>query len=161
MGEGILMYGLLHGRISKACQTIAKVLDDIKTQGFSRISPFSIGLVEQRMQRFAKQHGIPLASKDIFMDSKHIKHATRALKEEKNIKVPERDLIKFPIKRRKMSLFYDKRTSNFTYTDGKNKFIVHPNYSLKMPNGKMKVVNFITASKVDGTEFNQKNYIKV
>ena len=136
MGEGVLMYGLLHGKLSKACQKIANVLDDIRINGFSRITPFSIGIVEKRMQRFAKQYGIPLASKDIFMDSKHIKHATRALKEEKNIKVSERDLINFPIKRRKMSLYYDKRSSNFTYTDGKNKSIVHPNYSLKMPNGK-------------------------
>ena len=145
----------------RAKEKIMTVLSDIRRQGFSRISPFKIGNVEKRMSNFAERNNIELGSRDVYMSPSAIAHATRDSKQEKGITVPGSDLAGFPSNRHKMSLYYDSTTKNFTYTDGKTKYIIHPNYRLTLPNGKKKVVNFITASKTDGKEFNQRNYTKI
>lgn len=50
----------------------------------------------------------------------------------------------------------------FIYTNGRSKFIVHPNYEIKISRDKFKVINFITATKAkDKKEFNGKRYIKI
>ena len=50
----------------------------------------------------------------------------------------------------------------FIYTDGKSKFIVHPNYQMKVSREIVKLVNFITATRrTDKKEFNGKRYIKI
>lgn len=147
--------------MQQAKAKISQVLYDIRTQGFSKISPFKIGGVEKRMAEYAKRNGIELGSKDVYMSPSAIAHATRESKQAKGIAVSSNDLVSFPANRKKMSLYYDSTTRNFTYTNGKTKYIVHPNYRLTLPNGKEKVVNFITASKTDGNEFNQRNYTKI
>lgn len=138
------------------------VLSDIRRQGFSRITPFKIGSVEKRMSDFAKSNGIELGSRDVYMSSSAIAHATRDSKRAKGLSVSDEDLTAFPGRRRKMDLYHDTRTGNFTYTDGKTKYVVHPNYEIKMPGGKRKLVNFITASKViDKYEFRMEEYKKI
>ena len=138
------------------------VLSDIRRQGFSRISPFKIGSVEKRMSDFAGLNGIKLGSKDVYMSSSAIAHATRDSKQAKGLTVSDADLASFPSKRKKMSLYFDTRTGNFTYTDGKTKYIVHPNYEIKMLGGKRKLVNFITASRLNSPqEFIMKKYKKI
>ena len=70
------------------------------------------------------------------------------------------ELINFPTARFKMELYYDKEC--FIYTNGISKFIVHPNYEIKISRGKVKVVNFITATKIkDPAEFTLPKYIKI
>ncbi|CDA95962.1 unknown [Prevotella sp. CAG:1320] len=140
---------------------ILSVLSDIRKQGFSRVPPFKIGGVEKRMSEFAVGNGIELGSRDMYMSSRAIAHATRDSKRAKGLAVPDADLADFPSRRKKMSLYYDSDKGNFTYTDGKAKYVIHPNYRLTMPGGKKKVVNFITASRTDGKEFNQRNYTKI
>lgn len=147
---------------AQAKEKILSVFSDIKQQGFSRISPFKIGSVEKRMKEFARQNGIELGSKDLYMSSAAIAHATRDSKKAKGLTVSEMDLASFPSKRKKMDLYYDSRTGNFTYANGRVKYIVHPNYSIKMPGGKQKLVNFITASKIeDKREFGMGVYKKI
>ena len=59
-----------------------------------------------------------------------------------------------------MELYYDKEC--FIYTNGISKFIVHPNYEIKISRRKVKVVNFITATKIkDPAEFTLPKYIKI
>ena len=59
-----------------------------------------------------------------------------------------------------MDLYYDGEC--FIYTNGRSKFIVHPNYEIKVSRGKFKVVNFITATKAkDKKEFNGKRFVKI
>lgn len=138
------------------------VLSDIRRQGFSRITPFKIGSVEKRMADFARRNGIELGSRDVYMSSSAIAHATRDSKRAKGLSVPDEDLTAFPSRRKKMDLYYDTRTGNFTYTNGKSKYVVHPNYEIKMPGGRRKLVNFITASRInDATEFGLPEYRKV
>ena len=114
----------------QAKEQIMTVLADIKRQGFSRITPFKIGSVEKRMADFARRNGIELGSRDVYMSSSAIAHATRDSKRVKG--------------------------------DGKAKYVVHPNYEIKMRGGKRKLVNFITASKViDKYEFRMEEYKKI
>lgn len=146
----------------RAKRKIMSVLDDIKRQGFSRISPFKIGSVEKRMSDFAKSGGIELGSRDVYMSPAAIAHATRDSKKAKNLTVSDSALSSFPSRRKKMDLYYDTRTGNFTYTDGRTKYIVHPNYELKLSRKKNKVVNFVTAQKLDKYEnFNGERFKRI
>lgn len=59
-----------------------------------------------------------------------------------------------------MDLFYDGKS--FVYTDYKTKYIIHPNYKMKIDRKKISKVNFVTAGRVaDPNEFKLKKYIKV
>ena len=58
-----------------------------------------------------------------------------------------------------MDLYHDGDV--YVYTDYKSNFIVHPYYDAKTAKGKMKKVNYITATKVlDPNEFKLKNIEK-
>ena len=162
MGEGILIYGTVRGRIGKAGEKIRAVLEDIRRQGFSRAKPFTVGKVEKRMERFAESNGITLAKGGLYMTSSALAHATRDSKKAKGLTVSGSELASFPKRRRGMRLYYDHDVKTFLYVDGSNKYAVHPNYEVKMPNGKKKVVNFITAQKLSKDErFNGKRYEKI
>lgn len=150
------------GVAEKAKEKILTVLSDIKRQGYSRIPPFKIGSVEKRMSTFAERNDIKLASRDVYMSASAIAHATRNSKRAKGLVVSDKDLAAFPSRRKKMDLYYDTRTGNFTYTDGKTKYIMHPSYETKIARGKTKLVYFITASKIESEqEFLMGKYIKI
>lgn len=139
---------------------IRAVLADIRHNGFSKMQPFSIGRVERRMQDYASQNDITLASKSVYMSSHSIAHSTRDNKKTKGLAPSDKDLIDFPIKRRSMDLFYD--GDKFVYTDYRTKFIVHPNYELKIKGIKTQKVNFVTAGKVTNpSEFRLPKYKKI
>jgi len=84
----------------------------------------------------------------------------RPSKNAKGLVVAEADLIGFPKNRFFMDLYYDGEC--FIYTDGHSKFIVHPNYKMKISREVVQQVNFITATRrTDIKEFNGKRYIKI
>lgn len=145
----------------KASERIGKVLDDIEKQGFSRRVPFTIGKVEDRMRDYAKKHKIDLSSRSVYMTSSQIAHATRGTKKTAGKVVSRSDLMGFPRNMSGMKLYYDSKKKNFVYSDGRNKFIIHPNYKLKIRRNLTSKVNFVTASKTDGKEFNQGNYVEI
>lgn len=151
---------VVHKRES-ASDKIKKVIRDLKSpKGYSSQKPFAIGLVEKRMENFVSDNNIELSSKSIYMSTKSITHAIRKSKGEKGLAVTGKDLIDFPAKRRSMDLFFDGKS--FIYTDYKTKYIIHPNYKMKIDRNKTSKVNFVTASKVkDPTEFKLKKYTKV
>jgi len=139
---------------------IGTILTDIRLKGFSVIQPFSIGPVEKRMMQFAAINGILLASDELYMSSKQLQHSMRASKGAKGLIVPDSELIGFPKNRFAMDLYYDGEC--FIYTNGLSKFIVHPNYKVKISREVVKLVNFITATlRTDKYEFNGKRYIKI
>ena len=48
------------------------------------------------------------------------------------------------------------------YSDEQSKFIIHPNYQMKVNREVVKLVNFITATRrTDKKEFNGKRYVKI
>ena len=141
-------------------ELITTVLIDIQQKGFSAIQPFSIGDVEQRMMQFAHENQITLASKQLYMSAKQLQHCMRASKGAKGLVVSTEELVRFPQSRFRMDLYYDGEC--FIYTDGVSKFIIHPNYKMKVNRDQIKLVNFITATRrTDKKEFNGKRYIKI
>ena len=146
---------------SDTIETLIKsVLTDINQKGYSSVQPFSIGKVEERMIQFAQTNAITLASDELYMSAKLLQHCMRASKAMKGLVVTDADLIGFPQNRFQMDLYYDGEC--FIYTDGQSKFIVHPNYQMKVSREIVKMVNFITATRrTDKKEFNGKRYIKI
>ena len=139
---------------------IAAVLGDIRQKGFSSVQPFSIGKVEERMMLFAQANAITLASDELYMSAKQLQHCMRASKATKGLVVTDDDLIRFPQNRFQMDLYYD--GDCFIYTDGSSKFIVHPNYKMKISRELVAQVNFITATRVkDPAEFTLPKYRKI
>ena len=139
---------------------IATILDDIRQKGYSSVQPFSIGKVETRMTQFAAVNGIALGSNELFMSAKQLQHCMRASKNAKGLVVDDAELIAFPKNRFAMDLYFDGEC--FIYTDGISKFIVHPNYKMKVSRDVVKLVNFITATRrMDKKEFNGKRYVKI
>ena len=139
---------------------IAAVLSDIHQKGYSSVQPFIIGKVEQRMLLFAQANAVTLASDELYMSAKQLQHCMRASKNAKGLVVADIDLICFPQNRFQMDIYYDGEC--FIYTDGLSKFIIHPNYKMKVNREEVKLVNFITATRrTDKKEFNGKRYIKI
>ena len=146
--------------VAKVEELIALVLLEIRQKGYSSIQPFSIGKVEVRMMQFAQANAITLASDELYMSAKQLQHCMRASKATKGLVVTDSDLIAFPQNRFQMDLYYDGEC--FIYTDGQSKFIIHPNYKMKVNREEVKLVNFITATRrTDKKEFNGKRYIKI
>ena len=139
---------------------IATVLSDIQQKGYSSIQPFDIGEVEERMMLFAQANGVTLGSDRLYMSAKQLQHCMRASKLAKGLVVSPDDLILFPANRFQMELYYDGEC--FIYTDGQSKFIVHPNYKMKVSRDVVKLVNFITATRIkDPAELTLPKYIKI
>ena len=139
---------------------IASVLSDIHQKGYSSVQPFAIGKVEVRMMQFAQTNAITLASDDLYMSAKQLQHCMRASKGAKGLVVDDADLIGFPQNRFQMNLYYDGEC--FIYTDSTSKFIVHPNYKMKVSRELVANVNFITATRVkDPAEFTLPKYRKI
>ena len=141
-------------------ELITTVLIDIQQKGFSAVQPFSIGDVEQRMIQFAQDNEITLASNQLYMSAKQLQHCMRASKDAKGLVVSQDELVRFPTTRFKMDLYYDGEC--FIYTDGVSKFIIHPNYKMKVSREHVKLVNFITATRIkDPMEFTLPKYKKI
>lgn len=112
------------------------------------------------MLRFAHANDISLASDELYMSAKQLQHCMRASKASKGLVVADADLIGFPQNRLQMELYYDGEC--FIYTDGISKFIVHPNYKMKISREIVVQVNFITATRVkDPAEFTIPKYHKI
>ncbi|MBR6032887.1 MAG: hypothetical protein IKP36_13175 [Bacteroidaceae bacterium] len=139
---------------------ISSVLEDIRQKGYSRIQPFVVGNVEERMRLFAQVNDISLGGDELYMSAKQLQHCLRASKGIKGLAVDDADLINFPKSRFQMNLYYDGEC--FIYTDGHSKFIIHPNYKMKISRGLVTQVNFITATRVkDPAEFTLPKYRKI
>ncbi|MBQ7472652.1 MAG: hypothetical protein IJS97_09595 [Prevotella sp.] len=112
------------------------------------------------MSQFADANGVELASNELYMSAKQLQHSMRASKNAKGLVVDASELIAFPKRRFSMDLYYDGEC--FIYTNGLSKFIVHPNYKMKISRELVAKVNFITATKVkDPAEFTLPKYRKI
>ncbi len=140
-------------------ELISTILIDIHQKGYSSVLPFSIGKIEKRMEQFARDNNVNLGSDELYMSVKQLQHSMRSSKNAKGLVVADEDLINFPKNRFSMDLYYDGKC--FIYTDGQSKFIVHPNYKMKVNREIVKLVNFITATKIkDPAEFTLPKYRK-
>lgn len=109
---------------------------------------------------FAQANAVTLASDELYMSAKQLQHSMRASKAAKGLVVADADLIGFPQSRIQMDLYYDGEC--FIYTDGLSKFIIHPNYKIKISRELVANVNFITATRIkDPAEFTLPKYRKI
>ena len=158
MGKSV---GGLRGGGSTAASKILGIISDIERQGYSTASPFSIGTVDSDLKAYADANGIELGSNQMYMTPKQIAHTMRDLHKDKGIDISPATLAKFPSERKNMNLYHDSSDNSFVYHDGRVKYVVRPNYHLKLPTGKTRVVNFITAYRSNGSEFGQRNFTKI
>ena len=140
---------------------IMSIIADIESNGYSRQSPFSIGNVDSDLKKYASEHGIEIGNGQLYMSQKQIVHTMRDLHTEKGINISPQKLASFPDRKSGMSLYHDSKGDKFVYFDGSAKYVVEPNYSLKLPSGRERVVNFITAYTSNVSEFNQRNFTKI
>ncbi|MCD8388127.1 MAG: hypothetical protein LUD17_14775 [Bacteroidales bacterium] len=120
-------------------------------------TPFKIGNVEKVMIDFCRKNNIELAGQDLMMSPFQIQHALRDSKAKDGKTVSHQDLIDFPIKYKKMELYFEKKDRGFIYVDRSNntKFYVNPNKKIKK-NGKHVII--VTGSKFDSkTNFDDPN----
>lgn len=130
-----------------ASEIIRKIFVDIEKYGYSRQKPFIIGAVEERMKQYARENNIKLGSSDVYMSSHSLSHAERDHKVSVGKAVPKEDVIAFPITRYGMKMSYD--GDAFIFTDGKAKYVIHPNYEIKLDRKRTKKVVFITATRLN------------
>ncbi len=141
-------------------ERISSVINEIRSKGYSTAKPFTVGKVERRMSRYAAANGITLGSDKLYMSATQIAHALRDTKTIKGLAVSDRELASFPKARLKMDLYCDGEC--FIYTDYRTKYIIHPNYEMKINRMKTRKVNFVTAGKVtDKDEFKHPRYVRV
>lgn len=152
---------------SIASESIRDIIELFNKQKYTPLSYVKIGDVESEVIEFCNDMGIELASNELYFSSDRITHAIRDSKKKKNIAVQDSELIDFPDNRKTMNIYYDRLNKNFLYVSDKGKFVIHPNYKVKMSdnNGKRKnarIVNLITASKLGNKElFKEKKYTKI
>ena len=145
-----------------ASQNIANAIDELIAKGYITSRPILVGDVENEVADFANSIGNPLQNKSMYFTGGGITHALRDTKQNKGVAVDNEDFVSFPFSKSKMSIYYDTETKRYTYTDGKNKFIVEPNAKVKLKNEKEAVVSLITATKMRRTdEFCMDKYKKV
>lgn len=112
------------------------------------------------MSVFSVLNCITLASTELYISAKQLQHCLRASKKAKGLTVSDAELIAFPQSRFLMDLYFDGEC--FIYTDGISKYIIHPNYRMKVSRDVVKVVNFVTATKIkDPAEFTLPKYQKI
>lgn len=160
---GIRFFGNSNAKYLAAFE-IRHALECINEKRFSEVTPFSIGKVDKEIKEYAANHGLKLASEDIVMTPAQIAHTMRDKKVASGKAIPAKHLVEFPLRRSKMEIYYDAEKKNFLYYDRKRneKYIIHPNYTLKVARKKeLSVTNYITASKTDPTEFMMQKYTKI
>lgn len=147
----------------QASATIRGVIADFADHGYSTQTPFVVGKVESVLKSYAKEHNIELGSDDIIMTTDQIGHTLRDSKVRDAKAVPPEHLAEFPMRKSRMEIYHDKTDNNFIYFDRSRneKFVVHPNYSMKINRERVRRVNYITASKTDPTEFNMQKYRRI
>lgn len=148
---------------AEASAKISQVIGEIQSKGYSSEQPFSIGKVDSEMKDYAKNNGIKLASDNIYMSSAQIGHTLRESKVESGKSISASHLEEFPLRRSSMELYHDKSNGNFVYFDRERseKFVVHPNYTMKISKKRTSKVNYITASKTNYTEFMMGKYTRI
>lgn len=146
----------------RASAKIEKALTQWENEGKITGNPIRVGYVDREIRRHAKQNGNALANSSMYFTGKGLSHAERASKVRDGLAVSKKDFSRFPIDKSKMKIYYDTSTKNYTYTDGKNKFVLKTNEVIKIRRGKKTTAVLVTASKLrSADEFNMKKYVKL
>ena len=148
--------------IQQASQNITNALQEFEQKGYITSQPILIGFVEDEVYEHSKKIGNPLQNRTMYFTGKSLVHSRRISKTNADIAVSPVDFETFPRTKSSMHIYYDTETKRYTYTDGKNKFILEPNVPIKMCDGKVLVVSLVTATKMRATdEFFMQKYVQL
>ena len=140
---------------------IMAVFADFDKQGYSRQQPFAVGKVEKRMSDFAKANNITLGSDQLYMSSDSLGHGRRDSKVAKDIAVSRESLASFPRRRSGMRLYYNTEEEKFVYADKGAKYVVDPNYKIKISRKREKRAVFITATAINAKGLTLPNFTEI
>ena len=153
-GNGSLSGSWRRGSLEEAVATVSRVASIIKINGGhasreSQVPPIEAGKLPPSIKKFAEKNGIHLESDKLYITTKGIEHSLRESKTAKGIAVTKEELVDFVRNRDKMAQYYDPRKGDFIFATDKAKFVVTPNYEIKINKQKTKVANYITATRIN------------
>ena len=133
---------------------ILSVFEEIDHNGFSSRPPFCIGGRDKRIVLFSVENGVKVAPGGLYTNAKALAHMTRAIKQKNGIAASNQAISYFPIRRKTMDLYFDKYANLFVYVDesSKTKYVVHPNYKLRIRKKNVCKQFFLTTSRLKSTE---------
>lgn len=153
--------------VAEAQREVIRIASIIEANGGhasreSQVKPMNIGSVPSSMSNFAKANDIHLESSDLYMTTKGIEHSIRESKSAKGLSVTKEEIADFVSNKHWMAQYYDPTKGDFIFATDKAKFVVTPNYKLRIGDTKQKVVNYITATRINGNHSdNFGGYIKI
>ena len=128
----------------------------------AQMPPLYIGQTNEALNSFANRNGIILKSHEIYITTKGIEHSLRESKTAKGISVSQEEIADFIINKNNYTLYYDPVKGDFVFTTEKAKFVVRPNYKLRIDKRNKEVLNYITATRLKGNiSDNFSSYIKI
>lgn len=153
--------------IAKAQSEVIRIASIIEANGGhasreSQITPMNIGSIPSSIKKFAYENDINLESTDLYITTKGIEHSIRESKANKGISVTKEEIADFVASKHNMAQYYDPTKGDFIFASESAKFVVTPNYKLKIGDTKQKIVNYITATRINGNfSDNFGSYIKI
>lgn len=152
--------------IETSAKRVKEVANIIIKNGYhssreAQMPPLNIGSVSSSITDYAEKNQIDLDSHDIYVTTKSIEHTFRESKVSKGIAVTVDELVDFVKNRNNYAIYYDPAMGDFIFATSKAKFIVRPNYKLKINKEKKSVFNYISATRIIGNlSDNVGGYIK-
>jgi hypothetical protein len=141
--------------LSEAANEVGRRIDIIDANGGhgsreSQGPPVSIGSLPKNIVNFYQENHYPLESTQMVMTSKQLQHGRREDKIANGLLVSKEEMKNFILHKNNAGQFYDSKKKDLIFVMGNAKFVMTPNYDLKLKNGKTKVVNYITATRIEG-----------
>lgn len=154
--------------IAEAQSEVIRVATIIQNNGGhsskeAQVPPMNIGNIPSSIKDYALRNNIKIESDSMYITTKGIEHSLREKKVERGSAVTKEEIADFIKNKGSMAQFYDKNRGDFVFATETAKFIVTPNYTLKIGKQKTKVVNYITATRISGNwndHFSQYDRIK-
>lgn len=117
----------------------------------AQMPPLNIGSVSSVITDYAEKNQIDLDSHDLYITTKGIEHTLRESKELKGIAVTVDELVDFVKNRNDYAIYYDPAMGDFIFATSKAKFIVRPNFKMKINKEKKSVFNYISATRISNS----------
>lgn len=139
--------------IESAVKQVEEVANIIVKNGYhssseAQMPPLNIGAVPSLIVEYATQNQISLGSSDLYITTKGIEHTIRESKVAKGINIAVSELIDFVKNRDNYTIYFDSAMGDFIFATSKAKFIVRPNYKMKIGKEKRVVFNYISATRI-------------
>lgn len=142
--------------IEASAKRVEEVANIIIKNGYhssreAQMPPLNIGTISSDITDYAEKNQIDLDSHDLYITTKGIEHTLRESKELKGIAVTVDELVDFVKNRNDYAIYYDPAMGDFIFATSKAKFIVRPNFKMKINKEKKSVFNYISATRISNS----------